>query len=80
MAPLVGSQISLGSVYGVFDYIWLIYMANVVGRYTIYGFYKTAAKFDFFSSSFAMLIGTDITKYTLPEANIADELPLKMVC
>ena len=55
-------------------------MANVVGRYTIHGFYKTAAKFDFFSSSFAMLIGTDITIITLPETNIADELPLKMVC
>ena len=55
-------------------------MANVVGRYTIHGFYKTAAKFDLFSSSFAMLIGTDITIITLPETNIADELPLKMVC
>ena len=55
-------------------------MANVVGRYTIHGFYETAAKFDFFSSSFAMLIGTDITTSTLPETNIADELSLKMVC
>ena len=64
----------------LFDYIWWICMANVVGRYTIHGFYKTAAKFDLFSSSFAMLIGTDITIITLPETNIADELPLKMVC
>ena len=32
--PLKGSSLILGSMYGKFSYIWLIFMVNV-GRYTV---------------------------------------------
>ena len=35
--PLV-HELPIGSMYGIFTYIWLIFMVNV-GKYTIYGWY-----------------------------------------
>ena len=36
--PILGKNI--GSMYGIFSYIWLIFMVNV-GKYTIHGSYET---------------------------------------
>ena len=38
VAPILGKNI--GSMYGIFSYIWLIFMVNV-GKYTIHGSYET---------------------------------------
>ena len=61
----VQSNIPIGSMYGVFTYIWLIFMVNV-GKYSIHGSYgisiqKQEADFiqwSFFSFLTGRLVGT----------------------
>ena len=41
--PVV-AEIPIGSMYGIFNYIWLIFMVNV-GKYTIHGSYGIYSQF-----------------------------------
>ena len=43
----VVSSYPIGSMYGIFTYIWLIFMVNV-GKYTIHGSYGYLAKLSSF--------------------------------
>ncbi len=44
------STVPIGSMYGIFTYIWLIFMVNVA-KYTIHGFYGVWVKFKKCTSS-----------------------------